>query len=103
MKLKIKDASKVQGEVLMVKVTSTEVYPRFLYYWVLNLYNSGLIKTAVMESVIPYLTVESFGNLPFYDRRIKDIAIVGTNLQEYDFVVQRTGKYAGKPTWTETA
>lgn len=86
---------------LQVKVTSGEVLPRFLYYWLLHLYNEGLIRSWLTKSVIPSLTIENLGNLPFYDRRIKDVAQIGTNLSNYDFVVQRKGNHAGKPTWKE--
>ena len=86
---------------IYVKVTGSDVVPRFLYYWVENLYNTGRFKSLQVDSVIPGLRTVDVGMMPFYNQKIKDVATLSTIPKDYDFIIQRKGERAGRPSWPE--
>ena len=79
---------------IYVKVTSPDVVPRFLYYWMENLYTRGKFKPLGLRTV-------DVGQMSFYNQKIKDVATLSTTPKDYDFVIQRKGEQAGRPSWPE--
>jgi len=84
------------GNTIKVKVTDKEVNPKFLYYWVQHLYNSGKIKEIVEGSVSPQIVISRVKQLPFYNKTLGDVASFSTEGEDFDFEIQRTGQNAGK-------
>ena len=75
------------GNTIKVKVTDKEVNPKFLYYWVQHLYNSGKIKEIVEGSVSPQIVISRVKQLPFYNKTLGDVASFSTEGEDFDFEI----------------
>lgn len=84
------------GDTIKVKVTDPEILPKFLYYWMQHLYNSGKMAPVISGSVIPGAAVSRLKSLPFYNRTLGDVASFSTTGEDFDFEIQRTGQNVGK-------
>jgi ribosomal protein S27AE len=84
------------GNTIKVKVTDESVLPKFLYYWMQNLYNSGKMKSVIQNSVIPGAAISNLKAIPFYDKTLGDVASFSTDGEDFDFEIQRTGQNVGK-------
>ena len=84
------------GNTIKVKVTDPEVLPKFLFYWMQNLYNTGKMSAIISGAVIPGAAISRLKTLPFYDRTLGDVASFSTEGEDFDFEIQRTGQNAGK-------
>lgn len=76
---------------LRVKVTNPQVDAKFFRHWMENLYNSGAYRPLTSGSVQQGIRASDVLELPFYNVKIKDVAQIGSNLQDYDFLIQRVG------------
>jgi len=76
---------------LRVKVTSPQVDPKFFRFWMEQLYNSGAYRPLTQGAVQQGIRASDVLELPFYNVKIKDVAQIGQNLPDYDFLIQRVG------------
>ena len=76
---------------LRVKVTNPQVDAKFFRLWMENLYNSGAYRPITHGAVQQGIRASDVLELPFYNVKIKDVAQIGSNLPDYDFLIQRVG------------